>query len=236
MTTADYSLYLATDADLLPTEDLQLFSLLERCLSQGVSVFQLRLKGVSTRRFYEIGLRVREITRACQVPLLINDRLDLALAVQADGVHLGRDDLPVSEARRLWPEGILGYSVNRIEDLAVAATASVDYVGVGPVFPTATKRDTGPVLGLSGLREIVREARVPCVAIGNMSLANAAEAVAAGAAGICVISTVFKADDPARAVAALRREIERARHGRSVDIPGSSRQRESSGTDRASPG
>ncbi len=211
MSNPDYSLYLATDPAYLVSREVAAFgSVLDSCLAQGVTLFQLRLKETPIRIACELGERVREITRRARVPLIINDRVDLALALEADGVHVGRDDLPPATVRRLLPDGIIGYSVNTLAHLEYAQAAGVDYVGVGPVFGTQTKADTGAVLGLAGLRRIINRAELPCVGIGGITAATAGEVIRAGASGVCVVAAVFKAAEPAAAAGDLRKRIDAA--------------------------
>lgn len=204
----DYSLYVATDSAFFPDSDEAFLAEIEACLEQGVSVLQLRLKKSSARHCYEIGCRLRDITRRFQVPLIINDRLDLAMAVDADGVHLGRQDLPPAEARRLMPRKLIGYSVNTNAHLLTAEAANVDYIGVGPVFASSTKNDTGPVLGLEGVQHIVSRTTLPCVAIGNISINTVADVIKTKVAGVCLISAVFNQPDPALAVHRFREVID----------------------------
>ncbi len=207
----DPRLYLATDPAFIPCREPAAFvDILEPCLAQGCTVLQLRLKATPARVAYEIALRVRELTRRHQIPLILNDRVDLALAVEADGVHLGRSDMPLEAARRLMGGGIVGYSVNQPEHLQYAREAGADYVGAGPVFATGTKQDTGGVLGLSGLSALAERADMPVVAIGGINSVNAAEAIRAGANGVCVISAVLAAVDPGAAAAELRHHVDSA--------------------------
>jgi thiamine-phosphate pyrophosphorylase len=202
MPTPDFTLYLATDRALLAGRAWD--EVIAAALSGGVTMLQLRDKQASARELFETGQRLLPLARRYGVPLLINDRLDVALALGADGVHLGRGDLPLAAARRLAPGLILGYSVNRPEHLEHAEACGADYVGVGPVFATATKGDTAPVLGLEGLRRLVARAHIPCVGIGGITLERAPAVRAAGAAGVCVISAVLGEADVAAAARQLR--------------------------------
>lgn len=202
MNRPDFTLYLATDRALLASRRWE--DVVEAALAGGVTVLQLRDKEATARELYETGQRLLPLARRHGVPLLINDRLDVALALGADGAHLGRGDLPLAAARRLAPGLILGYSVNRPEHLAHAEACGADYVGIGPVFATSTKGDTAPVLGLDGLRRLVAQAHLPCVAIGGITLATAAAVRATGVAGVCVISAVLGQADVAAAARGLR--------------------------------
>ncbi len=205
----DYTLYLATDRDLLGARRLE--DILEAVLAAGVTVVQLRDKHASGRELYELGTRVLAVTRRHGVPFIVNDRVDVMLAVDADGVHIGQDDAPLPQARRLARGKILGYSVHDLASLRQAEAAGADYVGVGPVFATATKQVTVPLLGLEGLEEIVRATRLPCVAIGGIGVASAAAVAATGVAGICVISAILGAPDPGAAARDLRAAFDQTR-------------------------
>ncbi len=201
----DWTLYLATDRKVLGSGDL--LAAVEAAVRGGVTVVQLREKGVSGQAFYQAALGVHALTRRLGVPLIINDRVDVMLAVGAEGVHVGRGDLPLPAVRRLAEGRIVGYSVNTLEHLRFAESAGADYVGIGPVFATGTKPDTGPVLGVAGLREIVSQATIPCVAIGGITPANIDEVAACGVAGCCVVSAILGADNPEAAARDLKSRI-----------------------------
>ena len=201
----DFRLYLATDPALTGTRDLG--DIVRIAVENGVSLVQLREKHVSARSFFETARALHAVTAKAGVPLIINDRVDIMLAVGAEGVHVGRGDLPVAAARKLaGNQHLLGYSVNTAEHLETAEAAGADYVGVGPVFATSTKDNTPPPLGIDGLRAIVRRASIPCVAIGGINAENAADVVAAGADGCCVISAILGQQD----IAAATRDINAA--------------------------
>ncbi|HBR06735.1 MAG TPA: thiamine phosphate synthase, partial [Desulfovibrio sp.] len=139
-----------------------------------------------------------------RVPLVINDRLDVALAVDAAGVHVGQKDMPAAEARALLgPHRLLGLSVNSLEEAAAAQGLDLDYLGVGPIFPTATKADAGPVFGLEKLAELRRRTGLPLVGIGGIGPDNALDVARSGADGLAVVSAVCSAQDPGAACAAL---------------------------------
>lgn len=180
--------------------------LTEAAIAGGATIVQLREKVLTTRQFVEVAERAREIARRAGVPLIINDRVDVALAVDADGVHVGPDDLPVALARRLLgPHKIVGASVGTIEEAVAAERDGADYLGVGSVFATASKADAGEPIGIAGLREIARAVHLPVVGIGGIDPSNASEVIAAGAAGVAVISAVLGAED---VTAAARRLME----------------------------
>jgi thiamine-phosphate pyrophosphorylase len=166
----------------------------------GATMIQLRLKREDPWVLVEVA---RALVQVLPVPVIVNDRCDVAIAAGAAGVHLGADDLPVAAARRIAPAGfIIGVSVGSEEEVAGAAGA--DYVGIGPVFPTASKADAGPAIGVAGLDRLRRLTGLPAVAIGGVTPENAREALAAGASGVAVIRAIFGAPDPERAARALR--------------------------------
>lgn len=170
-------------------------------LRAGAPAVQLRDKVLPPRDLLPLARRLRAATLAAGALLIVNDRLDLALAAQADGVHLGPDDLPVAAARSLSPPGfIIGRSAHDSAAARAAAAAGADYIGCGPVFPTRTKEDARNAIGLDGLEEVARRVDIPVVAIGGLTVRNAPRALAAGAAGCAVVSAVMGAADPARAV------------------------------------
>jgi thiamine-phosphate pyrophosphorylase len=178
--------------------------LVRAALAGGVTCVQLREKQLDTRAFVARALRLKEVLAEAprRVPLIINDRLDVALAAGADGVHVGASDMPVEIVRRLWPEAIIGYSV---EAEGADLPAGVDYLAASPVFATATKPDAAPALGLAGLRALRARTAAPLVAIGGIGIANATAVFEAGADGIAVVSAICASADPAAAAAALAR-------------------------------
>jgi thiamine-phosphate pyrophosphorylase len=199
----DYRLYLATDRGYLGKRDLSGF--VREAVEAGVTLVQLREKDCSGATFYSTAVALRRLTRELGIGLIVNDRVDIALACEADGIHVGRQDLPLPRVRGLvGPSCTVGYSVHTPADLAYAEANGADYVGVGPVFPTGTKTDAEAPLGLDGLQRIVSQAAVPCVAIGGSGLENAASVYRTGVAGVCVISAVWCAPDPWSACRALR--------------------------------
>jgi thiamine-phosphate pyrophosphorylase len=173
-------------------------------LSAGVRGVQLRNKGDSARELLEVGRELRTLTRQSGALLFVNDRLDVALALEADGVHLGPDDLPVAAVRRATPPAFLiGRSA---DDPAVAQRAvadGADYIGCGTVYPTTTKPDAGDVIGLGGLRSVVRAVDVPVVAIGGITAERAADVASTGAAGVAVVGALMAAKDPGASARAL---------------------------------
>lgn len=207
--TFDPTLYLVTDRRFL--RNLNLAELVSRAVAGGVTMVQLREKDCSTREFYELALLLKKILPA-EIALVINDRLDIALAAKADGVHLGQEDLPVETARKyLGPEAIIGLSINNLDQLKEAAKLPVDYLAISPIFPTPTKTDTAPPWGLEGLAQARKLTERPLVAIGGLNESNVSQVVAAGADGIAVVSAICAAEDPEAASRRLRRLIEEAR-------------------------
>ena len=170
----------------------------------GATLVQLREKQMPAREFYEQAGAAVEVARQRGVTLIINDRVDVALAVKAHGVHLGQDDMPPVAARKLLgDDAIIGYSTHNIEQATTALTLPIDYLAIGPIFATSTKSDTSPVLGLEGLRA-VRKAigAIPLVAIGGISAANAREVIEAGADSVALISALLS--DPRQIPEAIR--------------------------------
>ena len=160
----------------------------------GVSIVQYRNKNANSRQLYEEALGLRPLCRGSL--FVINDRVDIALAVQADGVHLGQEDMPYGAARKLLGAGkIIGLTVHSLEEALEASALGADYLGVSPIFATATKPDAGPPAGLELIREIKKKISLPLVAIGGIDLSNAPRVIAAGADGLCAISSVITRED-----------------------------------------
>jgi thiamine-phosphate pyrophosphorylase len=182
-------------------------------LAAGVAAIQVREKDGPARRALEIALAVREMTRRRGALLIIDDRIDLALAVEADGVHLGQEDLPVELARRLLgPDALIGLSITAASQLRAADLAAADYLGVGAIFPTGSKADA-TLTGLPLLADSRRATAAPVVAIGGINAANAAAAIRAGADVVAVISAITAAADPGLAAADLLAAVRAAREG-----------------------
>ena len=181
-------------------------------LRGGATAIQLRWKHATTRELIELGKGFRALTEAAGALLIINDRVDVAIAAGADGAHLGDDDLPVPVARRIVPpEFVLGRSVDTVEEARAAETLGADYVGLGPIFPTASKSDTGPVVGVAGIPAFTSVLRIPVVASGGIDARSAAAVIEAGAGGVAVITAVSGSPDPEGAARTLISEIERGR-------------------------
>jgi thiamine-phosphate pyrophosphorylase len=170
----------------------------------GAGIIQLRDKNAPDREFHEFAVELREITRSSGALFFVNDRVDIAAAVGADGVNVGQTDLPIAAARKVLGLGVLiGVSADSIDQAIVAEADGADYVGFGPVFPTSTKLDAGPVSGLDTLREVVRRVSIPVVAIGGIALGNIESVAESGAACAAVVSAVVCADDMSSATRAL---------------------------------
>jgi len=207
-------LYLVTDRTLCGQRSLEY--VIGQALEGGVAYVQLREKNVSTRFFVEEARRIKEITAPYGVPLIINDRLDVALAVAAEGIHVGQDDMPYKKARKLMgPRAIIGLSVETWDDVVGAQELDVNYLGVSPIFATPTKTDTKGNWGLEGLARIKAYSRHPLVGIGGLNASNADDAVRAGADCIAVVSAICAAPDPLKATCELRDIIQAALEKRS---------------------
>lgn len=191
----DYSVYLVTDREL--ARGRTTLEIAAAAIRGGVSCIQLREKTCSTREFIDEALAIRSLLARHEIPLIINDRVDVALAVKADGIHLGQKDMPCSMARQLIPENmIVGISVESLDDAIAAQKDGADYLGVSPIYPTPTKTDTAQALGLEGLRSIRSEVNLPLVGIGGLNADNAAAVIYNGADGVAVVSAIVAADDP----------------------------------------
>jgi thiamine-phosphate pyrophosphorylase len=217
----DYSLYLVTDRGVMRAPSLE--QAVEQAVQGGCTMVQLREKQLPARDFYSLAVRVKAVTDRHGVPLLINDRVDIALAVGAAGVHIGQKDLPVSAVRRVLSGGmLLGVSAATVEEALRAQESGADYLGVGAMYPTDTKTDARPV-ALAELRRIRQAVRLPIVAIGGLSTENAVPVLKTGVDGLAVVSAVLARPDIRSAAADLRRLIleERgASHGGTRDSGG----------------
>lgn len=203
-------LYLVTDRKIAGERNLE--EIVSEAVKGGVTMVQLREKDISTREFIELATRLRKKLQQAGIPLIINDRVDVALAVDADGVHIGQSDMPYETARRiLGPDKIIGLSVESLDDVRTANGLDVDYLGISPVYPTPTKADTAPAFLQEGLREAVAISKHPCVGIGGMNKDTAAETIRNGAAGIAVVSAIIGADNPRKAAEGLLNIIENGR-------------------------
>ena len=175
-------------------------------IAGGADAIQLRDKEASGRSFFDTAVALRRLCRDADVPFIVNDRIDIALAAAADGAHVGQNDLPASEARRLLgPDHILGVSASTVEEARAAADDGADYIGAGPVFDArSSKPDASRPIGIEGIKSIAASVPLPVIGIGGVTLMNASQVVAAGAVGVAVISAVVAAHDIADAVRALK--------------------------------
>lgn len=196
-------LYLVTDRSLSLGRTLE--EIVTEAVAGGVTIVQLREKEAQTGEFIQLAQRLMEILKPYDVPLIINDRIDVALAVDADGVHIGQSDMPYETARKLLgPDKIIGLSVENLEDVLKANESDVDYIGISPVFATPTKTDTAKPFGIIGLKDAVRLSVHPTVAIGGMNRNTAAEVMKTGCDGIAVVSAISSAESPSAAAAELK--------------------------------
>lgn len=196
-------LYLVTDQASIGARTLT--DVVLAAVQGGVTCVQLREKLANARDFFALATSLMDLLAPHGVPLIINDRVDIALACGAHGVHLGQSDLPVASARKLLPpEVFIGWSVETPADVALSGQLPVDYLGVSPVFATPTKTDTQTPWGLGGLRDLRPQTTLPLVAIGGIHAGNAGEVLAAGADSLAVVSAICSAADPRAAAATLR--------------------------------
>ncbi len=201
--TARMDLYIVTDSQASRGRDHM--SMVKAALAGGADVIQLRDKSLSGRDLYALALDMGAMVRASRATFIINDRLDIAQAAGADGVHLGQSDLPVAAARSLAPPSfIVGASVGSVEEAVAAERDGADYIALSPVFSTPTKDDAGPGHGLEVLSEIRAAVGIPVIAIGGVNSANVKDVVAAGADGVAVISAVLGAEDVEAAARSIR--------------------------------
>ena len=198
----DYTLYLVTDQDLMTASTIE--ESVEQAILGGVTVVQLREKTASSGEFYKAALKARGVTSRLNVPLIINDRVDIALAVGADGIHVGQDDLPYSEVRRIAGQDmILGVSANNLAEAIAASEAGVDYIGVGAMFATATKTNTRAT-GMDELKRIRAAVDIPIVAIGGIGMSNVHLFNGTGIDGIAVVSAIVAQENATTAARELK--------------------------------
>lgn len=204
-TDSQLRLYLVTERSMLRGRDLT--DVVMQAVEGGVTMVQLREKDISTREFIELAQALKSVLMRTRVPFIINDRVDVALAVDADGVHIGQSDMPYDIARRmLGSDKIIGLSVENFAEIEEANRLDVDYIGVSPVFATPTKTDTAMPFGLDGLREAVRRSLHPSVAIGGINMSNFRSVLSTGTNGIAVVSAIMDSDNPREASRLLNNE------------------------------
>ena len=206
----DLSLYLVTDPEM--TARRGLVETVAAAVSGGATMVQLRDKGGTARALIEAGVALHALLAPRGIPLIVNDRVDVAQAIGAEGIHVGREDLPPARVRAsLGPDAIVGWSVASEDHLAGFDPAAIDYIGLGPLFPTGTKADAAPAMGEAEFARLRRRLPCPVVAIGGISALNAGRAIAAGADGVAVVSAICAARDPRAAARALRAAVDAAR-------------------------
>lgn len=207
---ADYCLYLCTDRH--TNGKLDFLQTIEQALQGGCSVVQLREKECATRELYQQAADVKALTDQYNIPLIINDRIDVCMAVNADGVHLGQEDMPVKEARKiLGDEKIIGVSAHNLEEALQAWKEGADYLGVGAIFGTKTKKNTVDT-SVEILREICLQVPIPVVAIGGISIENVVQLKHTGIDGVAVVSAIMAAAEPKRAAAELLIKVREVRN------------------------
>ena len=208
MNPTEWRTYLVTQASRSAGRDTE--TVVEAAIAGGVDAVQLREKDVPDDERYEIGRRLRELTADAGVPLIVNDRVDIAAAVGADGVHLGQSDLPIGVAReQLGEAAVVGRSASTVEQARAAEEAGADYLGVGAVYGTESKAvpDAKDGIGTERVRELAEAVEIPVIGIGGITADNAAPVVEAGATGVAALSAITAADDPGAATAALREAV-----------------------------
>ncbi|WP_136796831.1 thiamine phosphate synthase [Desulfosediminicola ganghwensis] len=206
----NYSVYLVTDREM--AGECNLADIVVAAVSGGVSCVQIREKNLPTRRFVEEARGLVEHLRPLGIPLIVNDRVDVALACDADGVHLGQNDMHIKDARSLLGgQKIIGISAESLADARRAELEGADYIGISPVFATATKADIAKPLGLGGVRIIRDNVQLPLVGIGGISAANAADVIQHGADGVAVVSAIIAAESPEASARELLQQVTSAK-------------------------
>ncbi|MFH1721632.1 MAG: thiamine phosphate synthase [Candidatus Altiarchaeota archaeon] len=180
----------------------------QAALKAGIKVVQYREKEFETRAMVETAKKLKSLCEKHNALFILNDRIDVALAVDADGVHVGQDDMPLDEVRRiLGSEKIIGVTVHNVEEAIEAESGGADYLGVSPIFQTDTKKDAGPAVGVQLIKKIKEKTSIPLIGIGGITLENLDEVIRAGADGVCAISATVASDNVESAVAEFRRKI-----------------------------
>ena len=206
MNISDWKLCLVADVEAAQNRDI--ISLTMEAVKAGVTIVQLRAKKLDANEFFQLAVKMKSVLSHHNIPFIINDRVDIAKACNATGVHLGQKDLPLAEARKIMGKGkIIGISVNSITEMEKAETGGADYLGAGPIFPTASKEDLDPFLGMEGLKAIAQNTTLPVLAIGGIDHLNATDVMKAGADGIAVISAILGEIDPAEAARRLAHAV-----------------------------
>jgi thiamine-phosphate pyrophosphorylase len=206
----DLSLYLVLDPVL--SEPLGMVETVRRAVAGGITMVQLRHKHASTSTMIETGRALKAALAGTGVPLIVNDDIETACAIDADGVHIGQSDMGTESARqRIGKDRILGLSIGSLEEAQALNSSHLDYVGIGPIFPTSTKPGHPPAIGFEGLAAIAQVTSLPAVAIGGLKVEHVAAVFAAGVNGVAVVSAICGQPDPELAARSLMSEIRRAR-------------------------
>ena len=209
----DFSLYVITDERFLNLETIE--EKVEEAIEGGATVVQYRAKRKSSKQMYLEALKVRKVTKKHNIPFIVNDRLDIALSVKADGVHIGQDDLPVEAVREVaGTEFIIGLSTHNIDQVLDANGRDVNYIGFGPIFPTTTKENSEPPTGIALLCEAVRISKVPVVAIGGINSENVCDVLKCNPSGIAAVRAIFEANNPYNSARNLKDRIMSCRRER----------------------
>ncbi len=207
MQNVDWSLCLVTDRTLSLGHPLEY--VIEQAIKGGVTMVQLREKTCSSKDFYELAMAIKQLLQHYHIPLIINDRLDIAMAVNADGIHIGQSDIPWQVVRRLWgKEKIIGLSVENVQQVIDSNSMNIDYIGLSPVFATPTKTDTAMPLGLEKVKEMASLSKHPTMAIGGINMHNVSQVISCDVSGIAVVSAISSAENPMFAAKQLKNEID----------------------------
>lgn len=200
----NFRLYAVTD---LKEPDSAILQKIDDALLGGVDMIQLRSKLLSDKELYDLSIQIQKMTSKRKKLFIINDRIDLAIAADADGIHLGQDDLPIQAARKIaGKEKIIGISTHSVEQAVEAEKNGADYIGFGPIFGTPTKPDYKPI-GLEQIREVNQKLKIPFVCIGGIDLSNVNQVVSAGAKRIAVVRAIFNESDPKTAAQKLKQRM-----------------------------
>lgn len=209
MKTIDWSLCLVADAEAAKRRDILPF--VKEAVKAGATLVQLRGKKLKTQEFLELALKTSEFLKTKNTPLIINDRIDIALSCQAAGIHLGQEDLPLPYARKIVGQNkLIGVTVNTVKEAEEAEKEGANYLGAGPVYFTPTKKELGPLLGLPGLKAIREKTKIPILAIGGINPTNAREVITSGVDGVAVMSAIMEADDISKATRELLNKIKQS--------------------------
>ncbi|SEA47679.1 thiamine phosphate synthase [Pedobacter hartonius] len=204
----NHKLYLVTDQQACLGKDF--FKVVESAVKGGVDIVQIREKELQEKDFLKKTLQLKELLDKYNVPLIVNDVLSVAMHGRTAGIHVGNSDLSPVMIRMQWPESVLGYSLEHLDQLSTSNAMVADYIALSPVFATPTKQDTIIEWGLDGIIKVRSLTKYPLVAIGNVHAANAAAIIHAGANCLAVVSAICSADDPEKAAAVIRNEIEKS--------------------------